>query len=67
MIRNWTSILVVIALTAASARVQAAQKDIIDTAVSAGSFKTLAAALQAADLVDALKGKGTVHRVRTNG
>ena len=32
--------------------------DIIDTAVSAGKFKTLAAALGAADLVDALKGKG---------
>ena len=33
-------------------------KDIVDTAVSAGSFKTLATALQAADLVDTLKGKG---------
>jgi uncharacterized surface protein with fasciclin (FAS1) repeats len=33
-------------------------KDIVDTAVAAGSFKTLAAALKAADLVDALKGKG---------
>jgi uncharacterized surface protein with fasciclin (FAS1) repeats len=33
-------------------------KDIVDTAVSAGSFNTLAAALQAADLVDTLKGKG---------
>jgi len=37
---------------------QAAPKDIVETAVGAGSFKTLAAALQAADLVDALKGKG---------
>ena len=36
----------------------AADKDIVDTAVSAGSFKTLAAALQAADLVGALKGDG---------
>ncbi len=35
-----------------------AKKDIVDTAVAAGSFKTLAAALQAADLVDALKGPG---------
>jgi uncharacterized surface protein with fasciclin (FAS1) repeats len=34
------------------------QKDIVDTAVAAGSFKTLAAALQAAGLVDTLKGKG---------
>src|SRR5579884_1222214 len=33
-------------------------KDIVDTAVSAGSFKTLTAALQAAGLVDTLKGKG---------
>ncbi len=32
--------------------------DIVDTAVAAGSFDTLAAALQAADLVDALKGDG---------
>ena len=33
-------------------------KDIVDTAVSAGSFKTLAAALEAAGLVDTLKGEG---------
>ena len=33
-------------------------KDIVDTAVSAGSFKTLATALGAAGLVDTLKGKG---------
>jgi uncharacterized surface protein with fasciclin (FAS1) repeats len=33
-------------------------KDIVDTAVAAGSFKTLAAALKAADLIDTLKGKG---------
>jgi uncharacterized surface protein with fasciclin (FAS1) repeats len=32
--------------------------DIVDTAVAAGSFSTLAAALTAADLVDTLKGKG---------
>ncbi|MCK6447225.1 MAG: fasciclin domain-containing protein [Planctomycetes bacterium] len=32
--------------------------DLVDTAVAAGSFKTLAAALQAADLVGTLKGKG---------
>lgn len=35
-----------------------APKDIVDTAVAAGSFKTLAAALTAAGLVDALKGTG---------
>lgn len=32
--------------------------DIVDTAVAAGKFKTLAAALQAAGLVEALKGDG---------
>ncbi len=35
-----------------------ASKDIVDTAVSAGSFKTLTAALKAAGLVETLKGKG---------
>ena len=33
-------------------------KDIVDTAVGAGNFKTLAAALQAAGLVETLKGDG---------
>ena len=32
--------------------------DIVDTAVSAGNFKTLVAAVKAAGLVDTLKGKG---------
>ncbi|MGP1347324.1 MAG: fasciclin domain-containing protein [Phycisphaerales bacterium] len=35
-----------------------AQKDIVDTAVGAGSFKTLVAAVQAAGLVETLKGDG---------
>jgi uncharacterized surface protein with fasciclin (FAS1) repeats len=50
----------VLVATAASspARAEAQSKDIVDTAVAAGSFKTLAAALQAADLVETLKGKG---------
>jgi uncharacterized surface protein with fasciclin (FAS1) repeats len=39
-------------------KAQAPSKDIVDTAVAAGSFKTLAAALQAAGLVDTLKGAG---------
>ena len=34
------------------------KKDIVDTAVAAGSFSTLAAALTAAGLVDTLKGEG---------
>ena len=36
----------------------AAAADIVETAVSNGSFKTLTAALQAAGLVETLKGKG---------
>ena len=35
-----------------------ATKDIVDTAVGAGKFKTLVAALKAAGLVDTLKGEG---------
>ncbi len=35
-----------------------ADKDIVDTAVGAGSFKTLVAAVKAAGLVDTLKSKG---------
>ncbi len=42
----------------ASVSIAGEKKDIVDTAVSAGSFKTLAAALGAADLVDALKSDG---------
>ncbi|MGE0042668.1 MAG: fasciclin domain-containing protein [Vicinamibacterales bacterium] len=42
----------------AGAGVRAQGKDIVDTAVAAGQFKTLAAALQAAGLVDTLKGDG---------
>lgn len=34
------------------------QKDIVETAVEAGSFETLVAAVKAADLVEALKGEG---------
>jgi uncharacterized surface protein with fasciclin (FAS1) repeats len=34
------------------------KKDIVDTAVGAGSFSTLVAAVQAADLVDTLKSEG---------
>ena len=36
----------------------APQKDIVDTAIAAGSFNTLATALKAAGLIDTLKGKG---------
>jgi uncharacterized surface protein with fasciclin (FAS1) repeats len=50
------------ALAALSVRLtndaQAMEADIVDTAVSAGDFTTLATALQAAGLVDTLKGSG---------
>jgi uncharacterized surface protein with fasciclin (FAS1) repeats len=42
----------------AFAESHADKKDIVDTAVAAGSFKTLAAALTAAGLVDTLKSAG---------
>jgi uncharacterized surface protein with fasciclin (FAS1) repeats len=36
----------------------AQREDIVDTAIHNGNFKTLVIALQAADLVDTLKGTG---------
>jgi len=45
-------------LLAVGVAFSAQAKDIVDTAVAAGSFKTLAAALGAAGLVDTLKGTG---------
>jgi uncharacterized surface protein with fasciclin (FAS1) repeats len=44
--------------TAAREDRKEAKKDIIETAVAAGNFKTLAAALTEADLIETLKGKG---------
>lgn len=52
------TLLALLSSIAASGLAQAAEKDIVDTAVAAGQFKTLAAAVQAAGLIDALKGKG---------
>ena len=45
-------------LMLASVLSAAPKKDIVDTAVGAGSFKTLVAAAKAAGLVDTLKGEG---------
>ena len=50
----------IIAGAIALASFAAQAKDIVDTAVAAGSFKMLAAALKAAGLVDTLNGKGPV-------
>ena len=49
--------LIALALTVGAAAGAMAQ-DIVDTAVKAGNFKTLVAAVQAAGLVDTLKGPG---------
>jgi uncharacterized surface protein with fasciclin (FAS1) repeats len=48
----------VVAVAATGCSVHAADKDIVDTAVEAGQFSTLATALDAADLVATLKGSG---------
>lgn len=52
--------LAIVAGAALSLSVNAAdmKKDIVDTAVEAGTFSTLVAAVQAADLVDTLKSEG---------
>ncbi len=57
-LKQLLSSLAAVAVLASTSVAGAADKDIVDTAVAAGSFKTLAAALGAADLVDALKGEG---------
>jgi len=46
------------ALLGYSAMSQRAEKDIVDTAVGAGQFKTLVKLVQEAGLVDALRGEG---------
>ena len=47
-----------LALAAPLCAADAAKKDIVDTAVAAGQFETLVAAVKAAGLVETLKGKG---------
>lgn len=54
--RTFTSLAAVTAVLAATTVARAA--DIVDTAVAAGSFNTLVAAVKAAGLVDTLKGPG---------
>jgi uncharacterized surface protein with fasciclin (FAS1) repeats len=50
--------LAVVGLAVGSTFVRANKQDIVDTAVAAGQFKTLAAALDAAGLVNTLKSPG---------
>jgi uncharacterized surface protein with fasciclin (FAS1) repeats len=54
----FTSKSLIAGLALAGAVFAAQAKDIVETAVAAGNFKTLATALQAAGLVETLKGKG---------
>ena len=56
LIATTAAFAVALVLTASSAR--AAEKDIVDTAVAAGSFKTLAKLLTDAGHVETLKGAG---------
>ena len=61
MLRQAVLGFVALTLLTASGQVRAEtpkEKDIVTTAVEAGSFKTLAAALTTADLVETLQGKG---------
>ena len=52
------SLLLVFMSTTALIASSHSKKDIVDTAVNAGSFKTLVAAVTAADLAETLKGEG---------
>jgi len=59
MLKRMLVVAAVLAVVVAPVAVQAgSHKDIVDTAVAAGSFNTLATALKAAGLVDTLKGPG---------
>jgi uncharacterized surface protein with fasciclin (FAS1) repeats len=52
------SAVVVTVAASGTTTVRAQSKDVVETAVAAGSFKTLATALEAAGLVSTLKGPG---------
>lgn len=57
-LKKMTTAVATAALVLVAAHAHAQNRDIVDTAVAAGQFKTLAAALKAAGLVDTLKGDG---------
>lgn len=58
MLRKFLITTAATAVLAGAAMAQDATSDIVDTAVAAGDFTTLVAAVQAAGLVDTLKGEG---------
>lgn len=58
MLRKFLIGTATLAMLAGAAIAQDAKMDIVDTAVAAGDFTTLVAAVKAAGLVDTLKGEG---------
>ena len=56
--RNLVAIIMVLGLASVACAAPKQGNDIVDTAVNAGSFNTLVAAVKAAGLVDTLKGDG---------
>lgn len=58
MLRKFLITTAATVVLAGAAMAQDATSDIVDTAVAAGDFTTLVAAVQAAGLVDTLKGEG---------
>lgn len=58
MSKTLTALTLLLGSSLALAANHGEKKDIVDTAVEAGSFSTLVAAVKAADLVDTLKGEG---------
>lgn len=58
MSKTLTALTLLLSAGVALAANHGEKKDIVDTAVEAGSFSTLVTAVKAADLVDTLKGEG---------
>ncbi len=58
MLKKCGIALMLMLVAAVSLQAEEKEKDIVDTAVGAKSFKTLVAAVKAAGLVETLKGKG---------
>ena len=57
-VKKLTTAVVAAALVLVASQARAQSRDIVDTAVAAGQFNTLAAALKAAGLIETLKGEG---------
>ena len=57
-VRATAALALFVAAVSSTLAAESGKKDVVDTAVSAGQFKTLAAALKAGGLVETLKGPG---------